>query len=313
MLRRIRRRHLNTRGDDRPDAMLPVQRPDRRSPLALPRPTIALVCLCLCGLTAIWSTVAMAEPSRTELLRAEALATEGKAYFKGKLYQQAADKFMESYAIASRPALVFNAARAYEEGQMLKQAIAIFEMYTALADVGEEGKADARARIEKLKTRVALEEKAAKDKRRLEDQQREKQAREREARLRAQGGARDATPSPGSPARGPFPIWRTAGGGALVVLGAVSLALSYAAANEIPPKDVTNRELMTEYLDNAATARAWYGVFIGATAVGAGLIAWGQYDYWLPPPEGKGQVFSALQITPALGPHGPGLQLRLSF
>ena len=88
-----------------------------------------------------------AEPRADDVERAEAKAIEAKAFFKGGLYPQAANSYMQGFAISHNSATLYNAARAYEEGKLYAEAIALFEQYLQLADVPPDGKRDARDRI----------------------------------------------------------------------------------------------------------------------------------------------------------------------
>jgi outer membrane lipoprotein-sorting protein len=61
-----------------------------------------------------------------DLKKAEAKAEEAKAYFKSQLFAEAADAFMEAFAISKRPDMMYNAARAQEEGKLYAKALALF-------------------------------------------------------------------------------------------------------------------------------------------------------------------------------------------
>ncbi|MEY3012985.1 MAG: hypothetical protein RIT45_1720 [Pseudomonadota bacterium] len=99
--------------------------------------------------------VAVAAPDPAAIAAAEAKATEAKAFFKAGLFPRAAERFMEAYALSKRPALVYNAARAYEEGQLRAEAIALFKLYEGLKDASGEGRKEARERRERLESELA--------------------------------------------------------------------------------------------------------------------------------------------------------------
>ncbi len=99
--------------------------------------------------------VAVAAPDAAAIAAAEAKATEAKAFFKAGLFPRAAERFMEAYALSKRPALVYNAARAYEEGQLRAEAIALFKLYEGLQDASAEGRKEARERRERLESELA--------------------------------------------------------------------------------------------------------------------------------------------------------------
>ncbi len=90
-----------------------------------------IACAIVLGI-ALSAGTAAAGPTDAELRRAEALATEARMFFKSKLYKDAALQFMEAFALSQRPALVYNAARAYEEADMLDKSIALFGHYQRL-------------------------------------------------------------------------------------------------------------------------------------------------------------------------------------
>ncbi len=102
---------------------------------------------------ALW-TPALAQ-SAADLERAEAKALEAQAFFRSGLFPQAATGFMHAYGISRRPEMMFNAARAYEEAKLHAESIALFEHYVNLADAPEDGKRDARARIERQRALLA--------------------------------------------------------------------------------------------------------------------------------------------------------------
>ena len=79
----------------------------------------------------------------------EVVAEQAKQAFKEKRFEEAARLFMRAYALTKQPALVFNAARSYEEAGKRGDATSLFRLYTTLSD-DVDGVADARARIRRL-------------------------------------------------------------------------------------------------------------------------------------------------------------------
>lgn len=80
---------------------------------------------------------------------AEAVAIQAKEQFKAGNFEAAAKLFMQAYAKSHTPALLYNAARAYEEAGKKGDALSLFRLYITLsADV--DGILDARQRIAKL-------------------------------------------------------------------------------------------------------------------------------------------------------------------
>lgn len=87
--------------------------------------------------------------SKEAAREAALLATRAKTAFKEGQFDDAARLFMKAYAVSGEAALVYNAARAYEEGGKVGDAVGLFRLYTTIAD-DPDGIADARERIRKL-------------------------------------------------------------------------------------------------------------------------------------------------------------------
>lgn len=100
-----------------------------------------LVLILMCSLGA--PSVALAQNP------AEVVATQAKEQFKAGKFEVAARLFMQAYAKSHSPALVYNAARAYEEAGKKGDAISLFKLYSTLSDDAD-GILDARQRIAKL-------------------------------------------------------------------------------------------------------------------------------------------------------------------
>lgn len=136
---------------------------DRSTMIRRPPPTrlrpfglVALVACAALGLAA--APARAADPASVR--RAEAIATEAKFLFKQKAYEEAAARFFEAYTLVNKPALLFNAARAYEEAGNIDRAAALFRAYIELDGVGADGKAEASKRLAPLE-KVLAERKAA--------------------------------------------------------------------------------------------------------------------------------------------------------
>ncbi len=102
-----------------------------------------------------------AEPRADDTERAEAKAIEAKAFFQGGLYPQAANSYMQGFAISHNPATLYNAARAYEEGNLYAEAIALFEQYLKQPGIPPDGLRDAKNRIVTDRKQLRSVEKAA--------------------------------------------------------------------------------------------------------------------------------------------------------
>ncbi|MBI5608127.1 MAG: hypothetical protein HY902_04545 [Deltaproteobacteria bacterium] len=83
------------------------------------------------------------------LQEAEELASRAKAEFKAGQFEQAAKDFMAAYGRSKNAALVFNAARSYEEAGKYSDAAVLFRLYLSISD-DPDGMRDAQARLERL-------------------------------------------------------------------------------------------------------------------------------------------------------------------
>lgn len=98
---------------------------------------------------------ALAQASKDELAKAEAKALQAKFKFKAEAYAEAAELFLEAFSISKSPALLFNAARAFEEAKRYKEARAAFEQYLGLPGLSDAGRADARAHLAACEAKIA--------------------------------------------------------------------------------------------------------------------------------------------------------------
>ena len=233
-------------------------------------------------------------PDPADTRRAEAAATEAKVFFKAGLFDKASAKFMEAFAISKRPSLMYNAARAYEEGQNLREAVALFKHYRDLSEVGVDGRRDADERIarmeEVLRQQAAIEDARRADALRLErarqdeaaqlHAERERQQRAALEREKAAQLAQDATPSaPGvAPRRVSWAIVAT-GLGVIAIAGAAYAAALY-EADSARKTTIASDADVTGYLGHADEAKTFRAVALGAGVVGAGLAAWAALDWW---------------------------------
>ncbi|MCB9740709.1 MAG: hypothetical protein H6747_15705 [Deltaproteobacteria bacterium] len=251
-------------------------------------------------------------PDAATVRRAEALATEAKLLFQQKAYEQAAERFFEAYTLVRKPALIYNAARAYEEAGNVERAVALFKAYQGLPDAPKDGKAEAKRRLIPLEAelgrrqaaaaakeqaeaaRKAAEAKAAAAKARAEQQETERArqdrvAAEREAaeaarkRAEAERKAREQLQSrkrpigtvQAAPERGlPWaPIGATAG--AAIVSGVFfALAFDEADAARTMEGNLRSDADKQEYLGHADAARRNQAIAWGAGVVTVGAAGW---------------------------------------
>lgn len=100
------------------------------------------------ALAPAWPGAALAaKPSPQQ--EAEELASRAKAAFKAGQFEQAAKDFMAAYGRSKNAALVFNAARAYQEAGRLSDAAVLFRLYLSISDDAD-GMRDAQARLEAI-------------------------------------------------------------------------------------------------------------------------------------------------------------------
>lgn len=266
---------------------------------------------------------ARAAPTPQELQQAEALATEGKLYFRTKQFDKAAELFMKAYVKGRSASLVYNAARAYEEAGKLKQAIATFEHYQTLAADDPKGRSAAAGRVAALKVRQAeldAQAKRARDAEAAENarkaaaaaaaaQRREQQA-DRDAKAAAaqpkpQAGAAPS-PTVRAAAPQPFPVWRSVAAGGLVLASVGAYVAAVGAATELPAEEVVDDATKQKYLTNQDRASTWRVVAIGAGVAGVGVGAWAFWHWWTARRAGgKTAESAAMTLLPMA--HGTGV------
>lgn len=100
-------------------------------------------------------TVVIAQPKQavSDMAEAETLARTAKDLFAAKDFTAAATLFMKAYVKSHSPALVYNAARSYEETGDKAVAIATFRLYVTLS-TDPNGIKDAKDRMAKLEQDV---------------------------------------------------------------------------------------------------------------------------------------------------------------
>jgi len=97
---------------------------------------------------------AAAAPRADAAVDAEVLARTATELFRLKQFERAAQLFMQAYAKSHKPALVFNAARAYQEDGKFGDAAGLFRLYLTIS-TDAEGIADAKARLQECESKAA--------------------------------------------------------------------------------------------------------------------------------------------------------------
>lgn len=240
---------------------------------------------------------ALGQASADDLKKAEALATEGKVYFRTKLFDKAADKFMQAFGISKAPALVYNAARAYEEAGKLAESIAMFQHYSTLSNATAKGRSAAQKKIVELQARKAAED----------------EARRRDQAAKAQKKPAKPAPNPAKSASKPvaqprktvpkhpvgsreMPLWRAIGSGTALLFAGAAYANAYRVATDVLPVDVIDETTAAEYRANQSSARVWQAVSISSAAIGIGVGLWAGWDWWK-----SGQPQPKVTILPSVG------------
>lgn len=252
------------------------------------------------------SALAIAQ-SPADMRRAEATATEAKALFKNKVYADAARLFMEAYAISKAPALVFNAARAYQELGKLKRAESLFLMYRGLPDVDASGKKEADERLKEV--RAALQDGVG------------------ETKAPPAGGAGGQAAASGSASGGssgsaPAPKPAPAKGRAVMPWAPITVAVAALAgggfaywqarsiAGGLDLQAVQTDADLLAYQQDRDAAVTWRNVAIGATGLGAAAAGWATWSLLRRPTASSKQLSAArLQLWPTTN----GAVLRASF
>lgn len=256
----------------------------------------------LSALMLLLAPIASAEPriDSDRLTKAEALATEAKAFFQAGLFDKASSKFMEAYALSQRPSLMYNAARSYEEGGNLREALALLKAYRSLPAVDDAGRADADSRIARIEAKLAgTSADPAKASppaprtdmdSRVADRQGEKPA--------GEGSARPTTPQPPQPVATPMPPplagidksagqrelpwWQVGGGAALIATSLVGYGVALSSADDARAIDVRTTQDKTRYLDLASQAKTLRNLSVAAAVAGVAVWGWGAWE-WLAP------------------------------
>lgn len=93
-----------------------------------------------------------------------ATAAHARARWDVKDYLGAASLFMEAYAQVPEPTLLFNAARAYQEGGRLREAVPLFELYLRLDTFDDSdsvaGRRDAERHLAAIRTELERAQRA---------------------------------------------------------------------------------------------------------------------------------------------------------
>ncbi len=273
--------------------------------------TVRLTALA-CGLTLFLALPgpAHARLGKAERARAEAKAMEAKIEFKSGNHAKAAQLFLEAFAISRAPALMYNAARAYQKGAMPAKAIIVFEQYLDLQGLSAAGRAEAKGHIETLKKQVAAGKAAPKEEPKPEPKVEPKPEPKVEPKPEPKGEAKPqpVVPPPGvvqpAPAdeRGKWVTWGLLGGGGLLFL--IGTATMSGAASDLEAAnnmDFGSDNAKQTYNKQADSAKARHSAGIFFTLAGLGLGGWGAWRMFMKKPATTAVPASAWFARPQVG------------
>ena len=117
-------------------------------------------CLLVLILTVAATAAVAATPDQEKA--AESLVAQAKQLVQEGSYERAARLYMQAYGDVPRPAIVFNAARAYEQASLWAEAKPLFELYLQI-DKGQDadsaaGRVDAQQHLAAVNAKIAAEQ-----------------------------------------------------------------------------------------------------------------------------------------------------------
>ena len=286
----------------------------------------------LCCVLASVMTAALPSPvyaaTAAEMRKAEALATEAKVFFGSKLYKDAALQFMEAFALSGRPNLVYNAARAYQEGGYPKKSVALFRYYLSRSGVDAAGKKAARGHMEAQEARLAAARKAEQAKRAAAAKAAKTAKATQRARDATKSSAQPANPGRTQPKRDEatrrsaaaqrlaevkreLHTWWAGASATVVVISGVAYGVALSQSSEMSASDVFDEVTRDRYLANRDSARVWRGFAVGAGVIGLGLVGWTALQWWTGVKPAKGAT--NLWLAPTVSAERSGFVAGMRF
>ncbi len=228
------------------------------------------------ALCALLTTPAAAAPIAKSKSKSTASSSDAEAYaeraterFKAKDFEVAAKLFMQAYARSHVPALVFNAARAYEEAGKPGDAASLFKLYITISDDAD-GIVNARERIKRLAAKPEDKPPQSREVAQPQPIAGKPSAAKPPAMLEAQAPPSDKPAPPDNTL-----AWAATGTAAVAVVGGAVLmavgASNSAAANDLQVRDEAGLKNYGALYDRAELQ---WKAGIGGFAIGAVLGGW---------------------------------------
>lgn len=249
-----------------------------------------------CGLSLFLlpGATAFAKLGNAERARAEAKAMEAKIEYKSGNHGKAAQLFLEAFAISRSPALMYNAARAYQTGDMPEKAIIVFEQYLELQDVTDAGREEAKGHLEHLHKQVAAgaAKPAPEPKTTPTPEPRVTPTPEpkvaptppEQGQAKPIGPGADVVAPAPQDDRGKWVTWGLLGGGGLLfIIGAGTMSSAKGDLENANAMDFGAPGAAATYKEDADNAESKHNTGIFVTLVGLGLGGWGAWRMWLAP------------------------------
>lgn len=227
------------------------------------------------------------------------LAEEGKAAFKAGNYNEAAEKFFAAYEISKRPALLYNAARAYQEAKEYRLARNLYGLYKELIETTDpKGLIEAEKRLMECE---AAEEAIAKAKADAENAKYDAE----DAKAGGPGSMeapQDGVKIPNLPVvvverdgthrevKEPEPIvvsrfeparlnsWKTWSGASALAVGVSLLVTGQQFGVSANERVIRSESDIAAYQSDFKTGRALYYTGAGVIAAGVGMLIWASVD-----------------------------------
>ncbi len=271
--------------------------------------------------------------TKEEAAKAEATALDAKFKFKAGKYDAAAPLFLQAFALSRKPALLYNAARAYEEAGKHAEARVAFEQYLSQPDLTDGGRKDANTHIQQLDLKIAAANKAREEKAKANAQAEKKQATEQRAAQRRREEAKQAievrqsavpSPEPTTASRSKWVTYGVSASAALFLLAAMANqmtavtqmkdanTMSFQVQNKLEPTQVIAKK--KQYDDKVSNAQQLQGNALMSAAVGLAFSGWAAYRLLTPDPGlATKAATSSLRLAPSwsLNARGSSAALRL--